>query len=70
MSVRFNAHVITVWHRDGSNKKNIDALLKTVLEELPEELQPKEGSYFYKKHSDHEGFKAPPANGSAPSKSD
>jgi hypothetical protein len=34
-------------------------LLATVLEELPEELRPKPDNYFYKKHSDHAGFKAP-----------
>jgi hypothetical protein len=28
------------------------------LEELPEELKPKPDNYFYKKHSDHAGFKA------------
>jgi hypothetical protein len=33
--------------------------LATVLEELPEELKPKPDNYFYKKHSDHAGFKAP-----------
>jgi hypothetical protein len=30
-----------------------------VLEELPAELKPKPDNYFYKKHSDHAGFKAP-----------
>jgi len=34
-------------------------LLATVLEELPAELKPKPDNYFYKKHSDHAGFKAP-----------
>jgi hypothetical protein len=29
------------------------------LEELPAELKPKPDNYFYKKHSDHVGFKAP-----------
>jgi hypothetical protein len=27
--------------------------------DLPEELQPKPDNYFYKKHSDHAGFKPP-----------
>lgn len=35
-------------------------MLKCVLEDLPEELQPKPDNYFYKKHADHAGFKAPP----------
>jgi len=59
LSVRFNSHLISVWHRDASKQKSIDALLATVLEELPEELRPKPDNYFYKKHSDHAGFKAP-----------
>jgi hypothetical protein len=30
------------------------------MDELPAELQPKQENYFYKKHSDHAGFNAPP----------
>lgn len=59
LSVRFNSHLISVWHRDASKQKSIDAILTTVLEELPAELKPKPDNYFYKKHSDHAGFKAP-----------
>ncbi|KAH8812054.1 translation initiation factor eIF 4e-like domain-containing protein [Xylogone sp. PMI_703] len=59
LSVRFNSHLISVWHRDASKQKSIDAILATVLEELPEELRPKPDNYFYKKHSDHAGFKGP-----------
>jgi hypothetical protein len=60
LSVRFNSHLISVWHRDASKQKSIDNILACVLKELPEELQPKPDNYFYKKHSDHAGFKAPP----------
>uniref|UniRef100_A0A0B7JRC0 Uncharacterized protein n=1 Tax=Bionectria ochroleuca TaxID=29856 RepID=A0A0B7JRC0_BIOOC len=60
LSVRFNSHLITIWHREGSRKASIDGLLKCVMEELPAELQPKPDTYFYKKHSEHAGFKAPP----------
>ncbi|PTB79714.1 translation initiation factor eIF4e [Trichoderma longibrachiatum ATCC 18648] len=60
LSVRFNSHLITVWHRDSSKQNSIDAIIKCILEELPPELQPKQDNYFYKKHSDHAGFKAPP----------
>lgn len=60
LSVRFNSHLISVWHRDASRKKSIDNILQCVLEELPPELRPKPDSYFYKRHSDHPGFKAPP----------
>lgn len=35
-------------------------MLEAVLAELPAELRPKPDNYFYKKHSDHAGFKAPP----------
>ena len=35
-------------------------MLACVLEELPAELRPRQDNYFYKKHSDHAGFKAPP----------
>ena len=31
-----------------------------MLDELPAEMRPKPDNYFYKKHSDHAGFKAPP----------
>ena len=60
LSVRFNSHNITVWHRDSSKQKSIDGILACVLEELPPELRPKPDNYFYKKHADHAGFKAPP----------
>ncbi|POS83751.1 hypothetical protein EPUL_005185, partial [Erysiphe pulchra] len=59
LSVRFNSHLISIWHRDASKQKSIDAILKVVLDELPAELQPKADNYFYKKHSDHAGFRAP-----------
>lgn len=31
-----------------------------MLEELPAELRPKADNFFYKRHADHAGFKAPP----------
>ncbi|KAL8418327.1 hypothetical protein RB594_001799 [Gaeumannomyces avenae] len=63
LSVRFKAHLISIWHRDSSKQKSIDGMLAVVLEalsSLPEDQKPKPDSYFYKKHSDHAGFKAPP----------
>ncbi len=60
LSVRFNSHLISVWHRESSKQKSIDAILQCVLEELPAELTPKPENYFYKKHSEHQGFKLPP----------
>ena len=60
LSVRFNSHLISIWHRESSKQKSIDAMLECVLEELPAELTPKADNYFYKKHSEHQGFKLPP----------
>ena len=57
--MRFNSHLISIWHRESSKQKSIDAILALVLDELPDELKPKPDNYFYKKHSDHAGFKAP-----------
>ncbi|KAG6053339.1 hypothetical protein E4U17_004806 [Claviceps sp. LM77 group G4] len=59
LSVRFNAHLITVWHRDASKKNSVDAMLACILEELPPEIRPKPDNYFYKRHRDHSGFKDP-----------
>ncbi|KAK6508271.1 hypothetical protein TWF506_010367 [Arthrobotrys conoides] len=58
MSVRFNSHLILIWNRDGSNQKSIDAILAKVLESLPEEMRPAQQNYYYKKHSEHKGYKA------------
>ncbi len=57
--MRFNSHLISIWHRESSKQKSVDAMLECVLEELPPELRPKADNYFYKKHADHAGFKAP-----------
>ncbi|KAK3905298.1 eukaryotic translation initiation factor 4E type 3 [Staphylotrichum tortipilum] len=60
LSVRFNSHLISIWHRDASRQRSIDGMLQCVLDELPTELRPKPDNYFYKKHSDHAGFRVPP----------
>ncbi|KHN94585.1 Translation Initiation factor eIF- 4e-like domain protein [Metarhizium album ARSEF 1941] len=60
LSVRFNAHLITIWHRESSKQKSVDAILACVMENLPDEHRPKPDNYFYKRHRDHAGFKAPP----------
>lgn len=60
LSVRFNSHLISIWHRDSSKQKSVDAILACVLEDLPPELRPKSDGSFYKRHQDHPGFKAPP----------
>jgi hypothetical protein len=60
LSVRFNSHLITIWHRDSTKQSSIDGMLSCVLEQLPAELQLKQENYFYKKHADHPGFNPPP----------
>ena len=55
-SVRFNSVLITIWNRDGFNKKSIDGIRDVVFEKLNPTLKPKDNAVFYKKHSDHAGF--------------
>ncbi|KAI9678614.1 MAG: hypothetical protein M1817_005671 [Caeruleum heppii] len=56
LSVRFNSHLISVWNRDASNEKSVEAIKARVLKELPEELRPTPTNIYYKQHSDHKGF--------------
>ena len=56
LTTRFTSNLISVWNRDGANRKSIDGILEVVLAELPDHLKPKESSYYYKKHSEHAGF--------------
>lgn len=60
LSVRFNSHLITIWHRDSSKQKSIDGIIECVLADMPAELRPKADNYFYKRHCDHPGFNPPP----------
>ena len=59
LGVRFNSMLVQIWNRDGEHQQGIDAIAETVMENLSEELKPREGSYYYKKHSEHAGFAAP-----------
>ncbi|KAL9086467.1 MAG: hypothetical protein Q9165_007083 [Trypethelium subeluteriae] len=59
LSVRFTSVLFQVWNRDGNHKAAIDRLLETVIQELPEELRPKDGTYYYKKHDEHAGYQKP-----------
>ena len=63
LGVRFNSMLVQVWNRDGEHQEGIDAIAETVMENLSEELKPREGSYYYKKHSEHAGFAAPVVSG-------
>jgi hypothetical protein len=48
---------ISVWTKKGGNEKSIQALERTILEGLSEELRPgSKGEYYYKKHSEHDGW--------------
>ncbi|KAK0288282.1 hypothetical protein LTR91_009350 [Friedmanniomyces endolithicus] len=62
LGVRFNSMLVQIWNRDGSHEVGIQEMLRVVLDGLSDELKPREGSYYYKKHSEHAGFAAP-ANG-------
>lgn len=50
--------LVTIWNRDAEHKTGIDNILQTVLERLPPDLVPKDSAYYYKRHSEHAGFKA------------
>lgn len=56
LAVRYNSLLVQVWNRDGEHAAGIDRILETVLAELSPSLKPREGSYYYKKHSEHTGF--------------
>lgn len=49
---------ISIWTKQGDNRASIDTLQKTVVARLSDELRPaSEMDYYYKKHSDHDGFR-------------
>ena len=56
MSVRFNNNLISVWNRDGANEKTKDGILSVILEQISTNMKPREGHYYYKRHSEHAGF--------------
>lgn len=62
LAVRFNSMLVQIWNRDGDHKEGIERIVKTVTENLSLELVPREGSYYYKKHSEHAGFSASPVH--------
>ncbi|KAG7004521.1 hypothetical protein G7Y79_00025g058070 [Physcia stellaris] len=55
-TTRFNSNLITIWNRAGTDESSIASILSTVLANISAELRPKDGAYFYKKHSMHAGF--------------
>lgn len=56
LGVRFNSVLVQVWNRDGGHEEGIRRVLETVLAGLAEELRPREGGYYYKRHREHAGF--------------
>ncbi|KAL8684886.1 MAG: hypothetical protein Q9218_008088 [Villophora microphyllina] len=56
LSRRFNSDLIQIWNRRADMQPSVDAILKVVLAQLSDGLKPKEGSYYYKRHSEHTGF--------------
>lgn len=53
---RYASTLVTVWNRDGDHKEGIQRIAEKIVGNMPPELTPKEGSYYYKKHSEHDGF--------------
>ncbi|GME44355.1 Translation Initiation factor eIF- 4e [Neofusicoccum parvum] len=60
-SVRFNSHLISIWNRDAENQEGIDRLREAVLGSISPELQLRDNQFYYKRHSEHAGFRFPPA---------
>ncbi|KAL9017016.1 MAG: hypothetical protein Q9185_005665 [Variospora sp. 1 TL-2023] len=68
LSRRFNSDLIQIWNRrsggPGNNQassssasSSVDGIYKVVSEKLSPELTLKEGQSYYKRHSEHAGFK-------------
>jgi hypothetical protein len=62
LGVRFNSMLVQIWNRDGEHAEGVEKILKTVVDNLSPELKPREGSYYYKKHSEHAGFSGTPTD--------
>lgn len=56
LSIRFNSNLITIWNRDGTAQATVDGMLNTILTKISPDIRPKDGSYYYKRHSEHAGF--------------
>lgn len=54
--MRFNSNLITIWNRDGTNQKSIDGILSVILDKISPNLKPRDGSWYYQKHSALAGF--------------
>lgn len=61
-SVRFNSHLISIWNRDAENQEGIDRLRAAVLGGISPELTLRDNQFYYKRHSEHAGFRFPEAS--------
>ena len=58
LGVRFGSMLVQVWNRDGGHEAGVQRVLATIWSNLSEGLQPREGSFYYKKHNEHAAFAA------------
>ncbi|KAF2724636.1 translation initiation factor eIF4e, partial [Polychaeton citri CBS 116435] len=56
LGVRFNSYLLQIWNRDGAHEEGIQRVLNVVMSNLSDDLAPREGSYYYKRHDEHAGF--------------
>lgn len=56
LGVRFGSMLVQVWNRDGAHEAGVQGILETVFAGLSAGLQPREGSFYYKRHSEHSAF--------------
>ena len=48
---------ISIWTKQGDNRQSIETLQRMIVDRLSTELKPtSEMDYYYKKHSDHDGW--------------
>lgn len=58
LGVRFGSMLVQVWNRDGGHEEGVRRILETIWGGLSAGLQPREGSFYYKRHSEHAAFAA------------
>lgn len=58
MSTRFNTNLISIWHRRADASSSKEGILRVVKETIAPDLKEVlvDGSYYYKRHSEHAGF--------------
>ncbi|KAL8678681.1 MAG: hypothetical protein Q9186_004996 [Xanthomendoza sp. 1 TL-2023] len=56
LSRRHYNDIITIWNRRADNQLSVHGIRDVVLAQLSEDLKPKEGAFFYKRHSEHKDF--------------